>query len=235
LAGLCRATLVASESIALQLELHGVPRVHRVSLGVDLDRFTPARRASADDTRRRHRLPDAPLAVYLGRFAEEKQIETVLVAWNEIERRTDAWLVMVGAGPREPRLRRLAEGRQVRWVPYLRDRDQVADLLAAANLYLAPGPAETFGLSALEAMASGTPVLSVNQGGVADRVRVSGAGALYQVGDVAACAEAAISLLRGESRGLGAIARGFAERHHAWRSAFRGIVDTYRAILSQDG
>jgi alpha-1,6-mannosyltransferase len=235
LAGLYRATLVASESVARQLELHGVPRVHRVALGVDLDRFTPTRRASAGDTRRRHRLPEAPLAVFLGRFAEEKQIEIVLAAWKEVERRTDAWLVMVGAGPREARLRRLAEGRQVRWVPYLRDRDQVADLLAAASLYIAPGPAETFGLSALEAMASGTPVLSVDQGGVADRVRASGAGALYAAGDVGACAEAAIALLRGESRGLGPIARGFAEQHHSWRTAFRGIVDTYRSILSRDG
>jgi alpha-1,6-mannosyltransferase len=234
LGSLCRATLVASESVARQLEFHGVPRVHRVSLGVDLDRFHPHRRASAGITRRRHTLPDAPLAVFVGRFAEEKQIETVLLAWREIERRTGAWLVMIGAGPREARLRGLAEGRNVRWVPYLRDRDQVADLLAAADLYLAPGPAETFGLSALEAMAAGTPVLSVDQGGVADRVRASGAGALYAAGDAGACAEAATVLLRGNPRGLGPIARSFAERHHSWRAAFQGIVETYRTILSQD-
>ena len=119
-------------------------------------------------------------------------------------------------------------------MPYLRDRDQVADLLAAADLYLAPGPAETFGLSALEAMAAGTPVLSVDQGGVADRVRASGAGALYAAGDAGACAEAATALLRGDPRGLGPIARGFAERHHSWRAAFEGILQTYRTILSQD-
>jgi glycosyltransferase involved in cell wall biosynthesis len=234
LGGLYRATLVASESVARQLELHGVPRVHRVSLGVDLDRFHPDRRASAAHTRRRHTLPDAPLAVFLGRFAEEKQLETVLAGWKEVERRTGAWLVLVGAGPREARLRALAEGRNVRWVPYLRDRDQVADLLAAADLYIAPGPAETFGLSALEAMAAGIPVLSVDQGGVADRVRASGAGALYAAGDPKACAEAATVLFRGNPRGLGLIARGFAERHHSWRTAFQGIVDTYRTILSQD-
>jgi alpha-1,6-mannosyltransferase len=226
-----RAVLVASASVARDLEHEGVRDVHRVSLGVDLERFTPARRDAAVETRRRFGLPDAPLALYLGRFAEEKQLETVLAAWREVERRTDAWLVLVGAGPREARLRAMAEGLQVRWVSYQRQRDLVADLLAAADLYVAPGPAETFGLSAIEAMAAGLPVLSVDAGGVADRVRDSGAGALYAPGDVGACATAATELFRGDIRGLGRTAREFAERHHSWDAAFDGIVGVYRSLL----
>jgi alpha-1,6-mannosyltransferase len=227
-----RAVLVASESVARQLESEGVERVHRVALGVDLERFTPERRGRATETRRRFGLPDAPLALFLGRLAEEKQVETVLAAWGEVERRTDAWLVLVGAGPREARLRAMAESHQVRWVPYQRDRDQVADLLAAADLYIAPGPAETFGLSALEAMAAGVPVLSVDAGGVADRVRASGAGALYAPGDAGACATAATELLRGDLGGLGLTARAYAERHHSWETAFDGIFDVYRGLLT---
>jgi alpha-1,6-mannosyltransferase len=231
LASLYRAVLVASESVARTLEREGVERVHRVSLGVDLDRFHPARRSRLSETRRRFGLPDAPLAIFVGRFAGEKQIDTVLRAWHEIARRTDAWLVLVGAGPREAELRGLAEGRQVRWIPYQRDREVLADLLAAADLYVAPGPAETFGLSALEAMASGLPVLSVDAGGVADRVRESGAGALYAPADIQACAEAAITLLRGDLAGLGRSARAFAERHHGYRQAFDGIFAIYRKVL----
>jgi alpha-1,6-mannosyltransferase len=227
-----RAVLVASESVARQLETEGVERVHRVALGVDLERFTPERRVRAAETRRRVGLPDAPLAVFVGRFAEEKQIETVLAAWGEVERRTDAWLVLVGAGPREAKLRAMAESHQVRWVPYQRDRDQLADLLAAADLYVAPGPAETFGLSALEGMAAGLPVLSVDAGGVADRVRASGAGALYSPGNPGACATAATELLRGDLKSLGLIARAFAERHHSWDTAFDGIFAAYRALLA---
>ena len=228
-----RAVLVASESVARQLEAEGVRRVHRVALGVDLDQFTPERRVRASETRRRFGLPDAPLAIFLGRLAEEKQIETVLAAWGEVERRTDAWLVLVGTGPREAKLRSMAESHQVRWVPYQRDRDQVADLLSAADLYIAPGPAETFGLSALEAMAAGLPVLSVDSGGVADRVRASGAGALYAPGDPGACASAATELLRGDLRGLGLTARAFAERHHSWDTAFDGIFAVYRDLLAE--
>ena len=218
--------------MARELEQEGVGPVHRVALGVDLGRFHPDLRAEAPETRRRYNLPDAPLALYLGRFTEEKQLDLLLGAWPEVERRTGAWLVLVGAGPREARLRALAEGKQVRFIPDVRDRHEVARLLAAAELYLSPGPAESFGLSALEAMATGTPVLSVEAGGVADRVRASGAGALYAVGDTNACAEAALTLLRGGRQALGQVARGVAERHHAWDQAFDGIFAVYRSLLA---
>ncbi len=234
-AGICRGVLVASEAIARELQEHEVPGVRRVSLGVDLELFAPTRRADAAETRRRHGLPDAPLAVYLGRFTEEKQLELVLHAWKEVERRTGAWLVFVGAGPREARLRALAEGRQVRFVPYVRDREEVARILAAAELYVAPGPAESFGLSALEAMASGTPVLSVNAGGAAERVQASGAGALYEAGDAGACAEAALTLLRSDRQALGQAARTWAVQHHDWSRAFDGIVAAYRELLAAGG
>lgn len=111
----------------------------------------------------------------------------------------------------------------------------MADLLAACDLYVAPGPAETFGLSALEAMASGTPVLAVDSGGVADRVRASGAGAVYAPGDPGACAEAAATILMGDLRGLGKAARTFAEQHHAWDRTFEGIFRVYRRLLANQG
>jgi hypothetical protein len=76
-------------------------------------------------------------------------------------------------------------------------------------------------------------VLSVDQGGVADRVRLSGAGALYALGDPVACVEAAVALLRSDLRALGDVARSCTERHHSWRAAFDGIFRTYRTLLAQ--
>jgi alpha-1,6-mannosyltransferase len=234
LARLYRGVLVASESVARELEREGVEQVRRVTLGVDLERFTPARRARRREILAEHGLPDAPLALYLGRFTEEKQLEAPLAAWRTVGPRTGATLVLVGAGPREARLRREAPA-GVRWLPYQRDRARVADLLAASDLYLAPGPAETFGLSALEALASGTPVLSVDQGGVADRVRASGTGALYPLGDAGALAEQAIALLGQDRARLGIEARAFAEAHHSSDAAFDGIFAVYRELVGQGG
>jgi alpha-1,6-mannosyltransferase len=224
--------LVASESVARQLEAEGVEQVHRVALGVDLERFHPMRRARQAEVRGRYGLPDSPLAIYVGRFAGEKQLETVLAAWAEVHRRTGARLVLVGAGPREARLRAQATG-AVHWIPYVRDRDQLADLVAACDLYVAPGPAETFGLSALEAMASGLPVLSVDSGGVADRVRASQTGRVYPPFDARECAAAAIGLIEGDLAAMGRVARRFAEEHHSWTTAFDGIMAVYRQILGR--
>lgn len=226
------ATLVPSESVARELENQGFQHVFRAPLGVDLERFHPARRARAEQTRRHFGLPDAPLVVFLGRFAREKQLDVVLRAWPEVERRTGAALVLVGDGP----ARRALSGPgspAVHWLPYESDRDRTADLLAAADLYVAPGPAETFGLSALEAMAAGVPVLSVDQGGVADRISASGAGALYPVGDSTGLAESAVRLFEGDLGALGRRARRYAEDHHSWSSAFDAIFRVYRAVARQ--
>ena len=180
----------------------------------------------------RYGLPDGPLALYLGRFTEEKRLEVVIDAWRTVGREAGATLVLVGTGPREARLRARAQGLAVRWLPFERDRARVADLLAAADLYLAPGPAETFGLSALEALASGTPVLSVDVGGVADRVRASGVGACYPVDDAAACAGQAVRLLGQDRAAQAAAARAWAATHHAQAAAFDRLFATYQALVA---
>lgn len=232
LASAHRAVLVASDGVARALEQHGVRNVHRITLGVDLAHFTPARRAEREAVLARHGLPDGPLALYLGRFTEEKRLEVVIDAWRAVGREAGATLVLVGTGPREARLRARAQGLAVRWLPFERDRSRVADLLAAADLYLAPGPAETFGLSALEALASGTPVLSVDVGGVADRVRTSGVGACYPVDDAAACAGQAVRLLGQDRAGQAAAARAWAEMHHAQAAAFDRLFATYETLVA---
>jgi alpha-1,6-mannosyltransferase len=227
-----RAVLVASESVAADLEREGVSNVIRIRLGVDLDTFHPDRRSRREEVRMRLGLPAGPLAIYAGRFTEEKQLETALAAWPAVARRCGGHLVLVGAGPREARLRSGAPD-SVSWIPYLRDRAQLADLLAASDIYLAPGPAETFGLSPLEAMASGTPVLSVAAGGCSDHVRLSGAGALYQPGDIESLASAACGLFASDLGLAGRRARAAAENRHAWPDALDTVFAAYRQVLGR--
>ena len=226
-----QATLAPCRAVVRELESAGVPNVVHVPLGVDLELFTPGRRAAAEATRRRLGLPDGPLALYVGRFAGEKEIDLVLRAWPEVERRTGARLVLVGAGPAEAGLRRGPGGERAVWLSYERSRERLADLYGAADLYVAPGPVETFGLSAMEALASGVPIVSVDQGGVAEAVTASGAGRLYAAGDAAHFAETATELLGSDLRGLGAIGRGYAQTHHAWSHVFDRLFEVYTRIL----
>jgi alpha-1,6-mannosyltransferase len=227
-----RATLAPSDFVARELERAGVERVVRVGLGVDLDRFHPSRRAAAASTRRLHGLPDGPLAIYVGRMASEKEVDLLLTAWPEVERRTGARLVLVGDGPARRRLQRRSGSDRHHWLPFQRDRERLADLLAAVDLTVAPCSIETFGLSALEGLSSGTPLLSADRGGVAETVARSGAGATFAAGDAGALAETAVRLLQGDLASLGAAGRRYAEADHGWDAVLDRIFDVYRGIVT---
>jgi len=227
-----RATLVASDFVAADLEREGIANVIRVPLGVDLDRFRPADQATRDESRRRFGLPAGPLAVYCGRFAREKHLDVLIRAWPAVRQKTGATLALVGDGPSAAWFRQVPGADQVRWIPFERDRSLLAGLLAAADLYVAPGPAETFGLAALEALAGGTPVLSVDSGGVPEMVRHSGAGDVYPVGDADALARQAVSLIERDLPALGRLGRAYAAREHAWPRVFDRIFRVYRSLVS---
>jgi alpha-1,6-mannosyltransferase len=233
LSRLVSATLAPSDFVAGELEREGVERVQRVTLGVDLERFHPRRRAYTAETRRWFGLPEGPLALFVGRFAREKELDLLLTAWPTVERRTGTRLVLIGDGPSRRRLQRRPGSERLYWLPFEQDRERLADLLAAVDLYVAPCSLETFGLSALEAIASGTPILTANRGGVAETVTHSGAGAHFQSGDPGSLAETAVQLLSGDLRSLGARGRLYAQADHGWDTVLDRLFDIYRRILDR--
>lgn len=136
----------------------GAENVATVPLGVDLEQFHPRRRCA--QMRRRWAAPEQTLLVHCGRLSVEKHahrsIDTVAALRDS---GVDAQLVVVGEGPLRTRLERQASGLPVAFTGYVGCRDTVATILASADVALAPGPHETFGLAALEALACGTPAV----------------------------------------------------------------------------
>ncbi|WP_102143834.1 glycosyltransferase [Mycobacterium hubeiense] len=134
------------------------PNVVTVPLGVDLNQFHPSRRSEI--LRRRWARPEQTLLVHCGRLSIEKHahrsIDTVASLRNS---GVDARLVVVGEGPLRARLERQAARLPVDFTGFIGCRDTVAAILASADVALAPGPHETFGLAALEALACGTPAV----------------------------------------------------------------------------
>ncbi|BBX92471.1 glycosyltransferase [Mycolicibacterium boenickei] len=136
----------------------GADNVATVPLGVDLEQFHPRRRCA--EMRGRWAAPQQTLLVHCGRLSVEKHahrsIDTVAALRDS---GVDAQLVVVGEGPLRARLERQASGLPVAFTGYVGCRDTVATILASADVALAPGPHETFGLAALEALACGTPAV----------------------------------------------------------------------------
>ncbi len=133
----------------------GAARV--VPWGVDLDRFHPRLR---EPSRPRDRIR----LIMIGRLSREKHPELALQTLRELlSQGTDCHLDVLGDGPQRVTLQRAARGLPVRFLGHL-SHEQVAHHLAAADVALAPCPAETFGLAALEALASGTPIVVPTSG-----------------------------------------------------------------------
>ena len=225
-------TIVCSRFVMDDLKRAGIDRVTRIPLGVDLVRYHPRRRANRDEVRARYGLPAGPVAGFVGRFAPEKELDVLVAAWPEVYRKTGAILALVGDGP----MRRLLEERSagapwIRFISYEPDRERLADLLAAWDLFVAPSSNETFGLAPLEALASGTPVLSADRGGISEQVEASGAGERFSSGDSGSLADAAVRLFAADLVALGARGRAHAEAHHAWDSVFDRIFALYGTVV----
>ena len=226
------AVLATSDFAEHDLRGAGVYHVRRVTMGLDLHRFHPDRRALRQATRQRLGWPAGPVVVYLGRLAREKRLDVAVRAWRTIGPRTGATLVLMGDGPDRARLVRLANGGRVLCQPHDPDRDRVAQALAAADIYLAPGPVETFGLSALEAMGCGTPVVAVDRGAVPELVHRSEGGVTFPNGNADALASTLETMLGQDLSAMGSRARRHVERHHRWDDVFSELFGMYRTIVS---
>ncbi|MGI8535546.1 MAG: glycosyltransferase [Mycobacteriales bacterium] len=140
----------------------GVSRLRRVPLGVDLEAFRPDRSARPHPSARESRSAgDEVLLVMASRLAKEKRPDLAVEATRELLRRgVPARLVVAGDGPLRSALSRQAYGLPVEFLGFVQDRHRLAGLLGSADVVVAPGPVETFGLAALEALACGTPVVA---------------------------------------------------------------------------
>lgn len=153
--------LAPSEAMRMRLLDWGVERVAAQPLGVDTQLFHAAR---ASPMWRNHLgLPPATrLLVYAGRFAPEKHLDVLAQAVRRLG--APYVLLAVGAGPTPP------SGDRVIVQPHLSDPMALARVLASADAFVHAGDQETFGLSVLEAMACGTPVVARAAEGLAELV-----------------------------------------------------------------
>jgi alpha-1,6-mannosyltransferase len=198
----------------------GACNVLRVPLGVDLHMFSPSRR----DVALRGRLagPAEHLLVHCGRLSAEKHVERsvdTVAALHSAGQRVR--LVVAGDGPRRAALQRRARSLPVTFLGFVASRGAVARLLASADVALAPGPHETFGLAALEALASGTPVVVSRSSALVEIIR-PGCGAAVP-DDPAAFVGAVRGLLAVSELQRRASARARAEEF-TWPAAVDGML-----------
>ncbi|WP_368834095.1 glycosyltransferase [Mycobacterium intracellulare] len=202
-----------------------------IPLGVDLQTFHPSRHSHL--VRRRWAAPTQLLLVHCGRLSVEKRVDRSIDALGALRHAgVDARLVVVGEGPLRSRLQRQAARLPIDFTGFVSDREVVAQLLASADVTLAPGPHETFGLAALESLACGTPAV-VSRTSALTEIITPDSGAAAD-NDPAAIAAAVSSIVgRPEHQ------RRVAARHRAedftWHRAAAGMLSSMGAPTSTGG
>lgn len=215
---------------AAKLRALGVPEVGVVPLGVELGQFSPEKR----DLRLRYRLgigEEQPLLIYVGRLDREKRVEVVAEAFRRLPQSLGAALLLLGDGP----LREQFTGREAERIfapGYCRDRSDLAAWLASADLYVSGMADETFGISIIEAQASGLPVVGVAAGAMVDRVP-HGLGLVGQVDDATVMACNILSVLQGDMAAMGKRARDHALQFSWDRSMELLFGQVYRGAMSR--
>lgn len=214
----CPSSYAAQEFSRIGAEAHVVP------LGVDHDVFTPAPTAGSP-------APAAALRLlHCGRLSPEKDPTLPIRTLAELHRRgVPARLDVLGHGPMASHLRELARPYDVAFLPYTRSRAQVAGRLRAADVVIAPGPIETFGLAALEALACGTPVVCPTTGALPE---VVGAGGLAAPSHAADFADAVLRLAADPLAPARARRRA---RELTWDTSARGMLQVHHAAAASIG
>lgn len=181
---------------------------------------------------RRWAKPGERLLVHISNFRPVKRVLDVIAIFERLYRQLPVRLLMVGDGPERGRVEQhCREHRICQAITFIGSLPLVEEVLVGADLFLLPSETESFGLSALEAMACEVPVVATRTGGIPEVVVHGETGYLCEVGDVDGMAAAARQLLGDEDlrRGMGAAGR--------WRAVESfgqdAVVQRYRAIYER--
>ena len=171
------------------------------------------------------------IITHASNFRKVKRIHDVINVFHKIHDKVPTRLLMVGDGPERPEAeehcRRLNLCDDIR---FLGKQHEMEEILAISDLFLLPSEYESFGLSALEAMASGAPVLSTNAGGLPE-INLHGiTGYMTQVGDVETMADLATELLLNEEKLIDFKTNA---RKHAQQFDIVNIVPEYEALYKR--
>lgn len=206
-----------------KLKSLGIDRIEVVPLGVELGDFSPDRRRPG--LRRSLGVPDGqPLLIYVGRIDGEKRAKLVVDAFRQLPRDLGAHLLLIGDGPLRQGILELGDDR-IHAAGYVRDRSELAALLASADIYVSGMADETFGVSIVEAQASGLPVVGVAAGAMVDRV-TNDIGRLGPVDDAAAMAQNIIEVWNSDRAEIARIAQHHA-RQYSWD---RSMTDLFTSV-----
>ena len=208
----------------------GIEVIHNF---VDVERFAPIANKQTHLCAGR----SGPTAVHVSNFRAVKRVPWLVRAFAAATKKRAANLVLVGDGPDQSACRDIARELGIaERVVFLGERDALPELLAPADVFVLASSSESFGLSALEAMSCGIPVVSTDVGGVREVVEHGVTGLLCAVADLDGFATNLAALLFGaaDARAMGVAARNVAVEKFRREKIVRSYEAVYRRVLERN-
>ncbi|MDA9070768.1 N-acetyl-alpha-D-glucosaminyl L-malate synthase BshA [Flavobacteriaceae bacterium] len=174
--------------------------------------------------------PEERILTHISNFRPVKRIEDVVKIFYNVQKEIPAKLLMVGEGPEKRNAELLVKKLGISdSVIFLGNSHEIAKILCYTDVFLLPSKSESFGLSALEAMAAETAVISTNTGGLPE-VNVHGVtGYLSNLGDVEDMSKNAVSILKDDAILLRFKANA---KKHTKQFCLENILPVYEEIYS---
>ncbi len=176
------------------------------------------------------------ILLHISNFRPVKRVTDVIEIFDRVRKKVPAKLLLLGDGPERSPAEWLAVQRGIRDdVIFLGKREQVHETLAIADVLLLPSELESFGLAALEAMASEVVPIATRVGGVPEVIEHEKSGFLAEVGDVEAMASYAVGILSDEQklRKMGDQCRAAAKARFCTSKIIPQYEEFYRRVLAR--
>ncbi len=194
------------------------------------------RRSDQSELRKRFAPQGEKILIHISNFRPVKRVTDVVEIFDRVRQEVPARLLMVGDGPERSNAEWLARSKQLGCqVLFLGKQESIADVLSIADLMLLPSENESFGLVALEAMASEVPIIASHVGGIPEVVRDGEDGYLSRPRDVEPMALKALSILTDEEkrRAMGRSARRHAQENFSSTEIIPRYESYYRKVIDQ--
>jgi L-malate glycosyltransferase len=163
---------------------------------VDTEKYKPI---DCEEVRQRFAPTGEKILVHTSNFRVVKRVQDVIKIFHEVRKKVPSKLILVGDGPDRSACELLVRELDIQQhVKFLGKQHELVPILSAADLFLMPSQSESFGLSALEAMSCGVPVVSSSVGGLPELQIHGETGYIAEIGDITRMARYAIELLTNE-------------------------------------